>query len=70
MAIETKQRKAKWAELKPYDVFADEGDYIEVTEWGNGEGFDVSTVISKHYQMFSLTYGQWEALQALVAYKE
>jgi hypothetical protein len=70
MSIEIKQRKAKWAELKPYDFFADEGDYIEITEWSNGEGFDVSTVISKHYQSFSLTDGQWQALQALVAYKE
>ena len=70
MSIEIKQRKAKFTELKPYDHFADESDYMEVTEWTNGEGFDVTTIIAKHNQTISLTYGQWEALQALVAYKE
>ena len=70
MSIDVKQRTAKFTELSPYDLFADQSDYMEVTEWANGEGFDISTVCSKHYQTFSLTYGQWEALQALVAYKE
>jgi hypothetical protein len=39
---------------------------MEVTEWHNGEGFDV--VVSDS-QRFSLTWGQWQALQALVAYR-
>ena len=70
MSIDIRQRLAKFTEIQPYDHFADKDDYMEFTEWSNGEGFDVSTVVSKHYQTFSLTYGQWEALQALVAYKE
>jgi hypothetical protein len=68
--IETYERKAKFALLKPYDYFADEYDYIEVTEWKNGEGFDVSISCKGDNKLFSLTWGQWDAMQALVAYKE
>ena len=67
--IEINKRTAKFTELKPYDPFADNNAYMEVCEWSNGEGFDV-TLSSHGDQRFSLTWGQWEALQALVAYKE
>ena len=59
------ERKARFTELKPYDIFAKEHDFMEVCEWNNGEGFDVT----KNEQQFSLTWGQWECLQALVAFK-
>ena len=59
------ERKARFTELKPYDVLAKEHDFMEVCEWHNGEGFDVT----KNEQQFSLTWGQWECLQALVAFK-
>jgi hypothetical protein len=38
---------------------------MEVCEWHNGEGFDVTV----NDQVTSITWGQWECLQALVAYK-
>ena len=59
------ERKARFTELKPYDILAKEHDFMEVCEWSNGEGFDVT----KNEQQFSLTWGQWECLQALVAFK-
>jgi hypothetical protein len=65
MTIEIYQRKAKFAELRPYDAFADEGSFMEVCEWKNGEGFDV-TIDNQH---FSFTWGQWECLQVLVNFK-
>ena len=65
--IETSTRKAKWTSLKPYCHHSKEHDYIEITDWSNGEGFDVNINDKKH---LSLTWGQWEALQVLVAYKE
>ena len=64
--METYQRPARFTELRPYDHFAKEGDFMEVCEWHNGEGFDVTISNSQH---FSLTQGQWECLQALVNYK-
>jgi hypothetical protein len=64
--IETYNRKAKFAVLKPYDHTAKENDFMEVCEWCNGEGFDV-TITEKVY---SFTWGQYECLQALAAYKD
>ena len=59
------ERKARFTELKPYDILAKEHDFMEVCEWHNGEGFDVTI----NEQQFSLTWGQWECLQALVTFK-
>ena len=36
MTIDTYNRKARFAELKPYDPFADKDDFMEVCEWHNG----------------------------------
>lgn len=65
--IEITNRKAKFMELKSYCHFAKENDYMEVTEWANTEGFDVNVNDKKH---ISLSWGEWEALQVLVNYKE
>lgn len=67
--IEINERTAKFTELKPYDFTAKDHDYMEVCEWSNGEGVDVN-ISSNGDQRFSLTWGQWEALNALIAYKE
>jgi hypothetical protein len=64
--MEQYERKAKFSPLRPYDFFAKEDDFMEVCEWKNGEGFDV-TINNK---LFSLTWGQLECLQVLVNYKE
>ena len=66
--METYKRDAKFTELKPYCHHSMENDFMEVTVWCNGEGFDV-TLNSKGEQRFSLTLGQWECLQTLVNYK-
>jgi hypothetical protein len=60
------QRKSKFTELKNYDHLAKEHSFMEVTEWHNGEGFDVTVSDDKS---FSLTWGEFECLQALIAYK-
>lgn len=59
------KKRAAYTEIKGFDVFAKEGHFIEVTQWTSGEGFDVDveTTDSIH---FHLTYGQFEALKALV----
>lgn len=70
MSITINNRTAKFTELNPYCHHVDAHDFMEVTEWTNVEGFDVTVSAKGGDQRFSLTYGQWEALQALVAYKE
>lgn len=63
--MEKYKRKAVFSSLKDYDVFCGEYDFMEVTEWSNGEGFDVE-VAGKTNERFQLTYGCYEALKDLV----
>ena len=64
--IKTYSRPAKFAELKGYCPFAKDDDYVEITEWWNGEGFDVSISEEK---TISLTWGEWELIQKMVEHK-
>ena len=66
MEIKTYKRLAKFVELKEFDSFAKDGDFIEVTEWYNGEGFDVSMTSCGREQFFQLTWGEYSALKKLV----
>jgi hypothetical protein len=65
MPIDTYNRKAKFTQLKLYDLFAKDDDFMEVCEWHNGEGFDVTI----NDRVVSFTWGQWECLLVLVNYK-
>lgn len=60
--METYTKKSVLLPLKQFDYLAKEHDYIEVTEWHNGEGYDIHT----QDKQFSLTDGELEALQFLV----
>lgn len=52
----------------PLDTgWSKEGDFIEVTEWSNGEGYDVH--ISEK-QQFSMHFTEWEVIKTLIAYLE
>jgi hypothetical protein len=64
--MEQYNRKTKMTTLKNYDHLAKEHDFIEVCEWYNGEGLDVTISDNKS---ISLTWGEFEALTALVHYK-
>lgn len=67
--IKTTDRKCKYTELRPYCYLAADGDLIEVTEWINGEGYDI-TIISKHGDRhLSLTDGELQALNVLINYQ-
>lgn len=57
--MEITERKAVNDALKKYCTFAKDGDYIEITEWTNGEGLDVDIAGKKQ---ISLTYGELEAI--------
>lgn len=60
--MELYERKAVNDSLKKYDHLAKDSDFIEVTEWANGEGWDISL----NDGLISLTYGQLEAIKYLV----
>lgn len=59
---EFNQRKSVNDSLYKYDILAKEDSYIEVTEWTNGEGWDI-TIDNK---LISLTYGELEAINHLI----
>jgi len=63
--METYNKKSVFSELKEFDHLAKEHDYIEITEWHNGEGFDID-INSYSDKKISLTWGEFKALKKLV----
>jgi len=56
---------AAFASLKDFDIGGKPDDFIEVSLWHNGEGFDAH--LSSHgEQHFQLTWGQFKALKKLI----
>lgn len=62
--MESNKRKSVHDDLNIYDFLAKENDFIEVTEWTNKEGWDI-TINDK---IISLTEGQLNAINYLVKY--
>jgi hypothetical protein len=63
--VEISNRRAIFSELAHYDHLSKPDDFIEVTEWSNGEGYDVeiATTLGSRFQ---LTHGQYAALKDLI----
>lgn len=61
--MEIKQRKTVYDDLKKYCYHAKDNDFIEVTEWSNGEGVDIQISDKK---TISLTRGELDAITYLV----
>ena len=68
--IEVSKRKAAFADLKDFCTLSgefgrkDKGDFLEVTEWTNGEGYDIHISDVSGERQFHLTWGQVKALKA------
>lgn len=60
--MKLENRKSVYENLKRFDCLAKEDSFIEVIEWTNGEGFDISIDDNKH---LSLTYGEIDAINYL-----
>lgn len=54
-------RKSIYDDLQKYDCLKNKSSFIEITEWTNGEGWDI-TIDEK---TFNLTYGELEAIKYL-----
>jgi hypothetical protein len=54
-------RKSIFDDLRKYCYLAKEDDFIEITEWTNGEGWDISI----NDKIFNLTDGQLRAINYL-----
>ena len=62
MSMKIKNRKSVIEDLKKFDMTADKDDFIEVCEWPNGEGFDISITDKK---IIGFTRGELEAINFL-----
>ena len=69
MSIEVSNRRAVFAELKDYCMHSGDHDYMEVTEWSNGEGYDILIDRKRGIERFSLSHGEWELLQVLMNWR-
>jgi hypothetical protein len=65
--LEVRNRLAIHDSLKNWDIFSatNPEHYIEVTEWTNGEGFDIC-IESFETLRFKLTHGQFDALKFMI----
>ena len=65
--MEKNTRKSVRDSLSKYDylVNKDEHSFIEVTEWANGEGFDITIETKNKSRLMSLTAGELEAINYL-----
>lgn len=60
--MELKNRRCTIEDLNKFDIMANKDDFIEVCEWTNGEGFDISIMDKK---IISLTRGELDAIDFL-----
>lgn len=49
-------------ELQKFDYLADKDSYIDITEWSNGEGYDVDITSNSCYKHISITRGELDAI--------
>jgi len=65
MATKTYKRDAIFADLSDFCYLSKKDAYIEITEWTNGEGYDI--IINSHQSdTFSITRGELRAIKKLV----
>ena len=64
--METTQRISIWDDLKKYGPTAAEKDYIEITEWINGDGYDIAICENSCLKHISLSYVEIEAIDFLI----
>ena len=70
--INVTNRKSAFVELKDYCVGSmgkdkeKEGHFLEVTEWSNGEGYDIHIFDSEGERQLHFSYGQFDAIKACI----
>lgn len=64
--MEERIRKSVYEDLNKFDYLAKEHSFIEVTEWSNGEGWDINI----DDKIFQLTTGELKAINYLTTHLE
>jgi len=55
-------RRSAYVDLSKISYLAQDGDWLEVTEWANGEGFDIRINRKDREKNYELTYDELEAI--------
>lgn len=64
--MEIQNRKSVSDKLKKYDYCSNgDNDFIEVTQWTNDDGIDITINSNGQDKSFSLTYGELDAINYL-----
>ena len=64
--ITTYKLDAAFTLLQKFDHCAKPNDFIEVSLWHNGEGFDAHLSSNNSCQSIKLTWGEFKALKKLI----
>ena len=65
--MEITKRKSINDKLKKYTYSGDENDFIELTEWANGDGVDIAiSMTSGNNRMYTLSYDELDAIDYLI----
>lgn len=66
--MEYSTRKSIFNNLKNYDYLCnDEHAFIEITEWTNAEGYDITIDSKNKHMIISLTEGEIDAITHLIS---
>lgn len=66
--MEINERKSATEYLKVFSPLFKDDDYIEITEWTNGEGWDINISTSNETKTISLHYDELYAIDYLTKY--
>lgn len=65
--MELKNRKSVVDSLQKYCICSNnKDDTIEITEWSNGEGVDVTIIYDKNEKSLSLSFDEIDAIHYLI----
>lgn len=65
-SMDTYNRKSAMVDLKKFNFSNNDGDFMEVTEWKNGEGYTVCIEAGNRSVLFDITHEEVDALNYLV----
>lgn len=66
--MEFSRRPTAFSSLKEFCHMAGEQDFIEVTQWSNLEGYDITISDKMGSKIFSVTDGELKAIKKLIKF--
>lgn len=66
--MEIQKRKSVHIELKEYCHFAKPSDFVEITEWTNGEGYTINISSGFDDKIINVTHGEFDAIKKCIKF--